>query len=322
MAGPVRGPAPARRSPPALLPVLPLLAVLALLCGCGAAPERISLVHDGLSRSAALDRPASAAGPAPLIVVLHGAALDGATQRFLLDPLSPAARQAGAALVFPDAYGLVWNDGPLAASLPGFLSARDDVGFLDALIERLVAEGVADPARVHLVGVSNGGMMALAYACRRAERLASLVVFKATLAADAPETCRPARPLPVLMSAGTEDPIVRWDGRIVLAGLIELDRRLPVEEGFAVWLAGNGCTGAGEPEMLPRRGRGDEPWVERRVGLGCAAGAAMELHAVVGGGHRLPGGEASPLFRLLGRATPDVEAAALVLGFSLPRRRP
>jgi polyhydroxybutyrate depolymerase len=294
------------------------LALLPVLAGCGGSAEPLTLLHDGLARTAVIDRPAMR-GPAPLIIVLHGAMLDGAAMRGLTD-LPAKARAAGATLAWPDAYGPVWNDLALAATLPGALSAADDIGFLDALIDRLVADGVADPARVHLVGISNGGMMAFAYACRRAGRLASLVVFKATMPADAALTCRPDRPLPVLIAAGTEDGIVRWDGRVVLAGLVELTRRLPVEEGFALWLARNGCTGRSEPEVLPRRGAADAPRIERTVGVGCAADTA--LYAIVGGGHRLPGGEASFLYRALGPASPDAEASSLILGFTMEPRRP
>jgi polyhydroxybutyrate depolymerase len=289
-------------------------------CMAGAAAERIELAHDGSVRTAVLDRVPPGEGPPPLIAVLHGAALDGATMRALLDRLPAAARAAGATLVFPDAHGPIWNDGPIAASLPGGLSARDDVGFLDALFDRLVADGLADPARIHLVGISNGGMMAFAYACARAGRLASLIVFKATMPAAAGTSCAPARPLPVLMVAGTEDTIVRWDGRVVVAGMVELPRRMSVEAGFAFWLSRNGCGPIPDTVVLPQRGAADAPRVEMRSGVGCAEGADTVLMAVIGGGHRLPGGDDGVLFRLLGRATPDADAVDSVMAFAMGRR--
>ena len=285
------------------------------------AGEVVELWHDGIARGAILDRPPRAVVPAPLLIVLHGAMLDGAAMRGLTD-LPAAAIAAGAAIVFPDSYGPVWRDGALSAALPGAASAPDDVGFIDALADRLVSMRVADPARIHLVGISNGGMMAFAYACRRAERLASLVVFKATMAADALASCRPGRPLPVLMAAGTADRIVRWDGQLVLLGLIALPRRLSVMDGFFLWLSLNRCHGVQGPVTLPRRGAENAPHVERRTGIGCAGGADTVLDAIVGGGHRLPGGENSVLFRLLGRATPDEDATRMVLDFTLPRRLP
>jgi polyhydroxybutyrate depolymerase len=297
---------------------LALLLGLALAACAAGEVETLVVSHGGLARPIVLDRPADAAQPAPMIVVLHGAALDGPSMRGLLDGLPEAAREAGAAVAFPSSYGPIWNDGALARSLPGFLSARDDMGFLDTLLDTLIERGIADPARIHLVGISNGGMMAFAYACNRAERVASLIVFKATMASDAEATCTPSRPLPVLLAAGTEDAIVRWDGSIVLGGLVSLAPRLPVERGFAFWLARNGCAGEEEPRLLPRQGRDDAPRVERRSGHGCAAETL--LYAILGGGHRLPGGEDFFLFSLLGPATPDADAVALILGFALRTR--
>jgi hypothetical protein len=64
------------------------------------------------------------------------------------------ARRAGVALAFPDAAGLFWNDGSLSRALPPALApAGDDLAFLDALIDALVADGTADPAAVHIAGV-------------------------------------------------------------------------------------------------------------------------------------------------------------------------
>ncbi|WP_270937066.1 alpha/beta hydrolase family esterase, partial [Falsiroseomonas oryzae] len=210
-------------------------ALCLLLAACGG--EALRLPGD---RFAVLDR-AAARGPAPTIVVLHAAAVSGHGTRDLLR-LPALAREAGFAVVFPDAAGIFWNDDALANRAPGVLSAADDVAFLDALLDRLVAQGIADPARIHLAGISNGGMMALRYACLRGGRLASLVLFHATHPAEGPP-CAPPRPLPVLVLAGTEDPVLRWDGTVGLGGLVQADRRLSVPRSFAAWRAANGCTG-------------------------------------------------------------------------------
>ena len=132
-------------------------AALVLLLVAACAPP----AGDPARRAAGVvvDRPDGAAGPRPLIVLLHGAALSGAITRDLM-PLSSLAREAGIAVAYPDAVGLLWNDASLARELPGALSGADDVAVLDALIDRLVAEGVADPSAIQLAGVSNGGMMA------------------------------------------------------------------------------------------------------------------------------------------------------------------
>ena len=325
-ARPDHGAAPRRPGPgraPAVARAAAALAALLLLPACGDAGARLSLVgRDGVERRATVDRPAArapAAGPRPLVVVLHAGLLSGASTRGELEPLPAMAREAGVALAFPDAQSLFWNDGSLSRALPRALSpAGDDLGFLDALVAALVADGTADPASIHIAGVSNGGMMALRYACARADRLASVAVFLATMPPGAEKDCRPARPLPVLVVAGTDDPVVRWAGEVSTpGGVAVLQRRMSVPETFAFWRRANGCSGLSPARALPRRGRGSEPDVLVHAAAGCAGGARTLLYEVRGGGHRLSAGDDWTLLRLLGRASPDIDPGALLLEFVL-----
>jgi polyhydroxybutyrate depolymerase len=302
---------------------------LLLLPACDGGGARLSVVVHGVERQATVDRPARSAAGArrPLLVVLHAGLLSGASTRGELEPLPAMARHAGVALAFPDAGGLFWNDGSLSRVLPRALSsaaAGDDLAFLDALIAALVADGTADPAAVHLAGVSNGGMMALRYACSRSDRLASVAVFLATMPLEDDQPCRPARPLPVLMVAGTADPVVRWTGEVALGGAATLQRRMSVPETFDFWRRANRCAGGPAPvRPLPRRGHGSQPGVLVHAASGCAGGVSTVLYEVRGGGHRLSAGDDWTLLRLLGRATPDLDPGALLLEFVLdPGRVP
>jgi polyhydroxybutyrate depolymerase len=304
------------------------LATLLPLPACDGGGARLSVVSRGVERRATVDRPAArpAGAPRPLLVVLHAGLLSGASTRDELEELPAMARRAGVALAFPDAESLFWNDGSFSRALPRALSpAGDDLAFLDALIAALVAEGTADPAAVHLAGVSNGGMMALRYACARAERLASVAVFLATMPPEAERDCRPARPLPFLLVAGTADPVVRWTGEVALpGGLATLQRRMSVPDTFDFWRRANRCAGGAAPARpLPRRGRGSEPDALVHAAVGCAGGVRTLLYEVRGGGHRLSAGDDWTLLRLLGRATPDIDPGALLLEFVLdPGRLP
>lgn len=303
-----------------------LAVLLSLLPGCGGG-TRVSVIdRDGFERRVAVDRPEArpAAGPRPLLVVLHAGLFSGALTRDELAPLSARAREAGVALAFPDSQSLFWNDGSLSLALPrAFAPGGDDFGFLDALIAALVADGTADPGAIHLAGISNGGMMALRYACARADRLASVAVFLATLPPEAERDCRPARPLPVLMVAGTADPLVRWTGEVSLPGSgAALQQRLSVPETFGFWRRANRCAGGVAPARpLPRRGGGTQPSVVLHEALGCAGGVRTALYEVREGGHRLTAGDDWTLLRLFGRASPDIEPGALLLEFVLEAGR-
>jgi polyhydroxybutyrate depolymerase len=292
------------------LPRLLLLAAL-ILPGC-AGGSRIAVPSGGYERQVVVDLPERQDRPRPLLVLLHAAMLGGADLRSELR-MSESARAAGIVVAYPDAGGMVWNEGSFAQALPGGMAGGDDLGFLDALIATLVARGIADPGAIHLAGISNGGMMALRYACLRAERLASVAVLMATLPPDQP--CRPARPLNLLMLSGTADPVTRWSGEVAFAGFATLQRRLSVPASFDAWRAANGCTGLAPPEALPRRGAG--PGVVRHAATGCAGGVATLLYEVRGGGHRLPGPDDWPPLWLLGPATPDLETGPLLIDFAL-----
>jgi polyhydroxybutyrate depolymerase len=283
---------------------------------------RLSVVSHGVERWATVDRPVRPADARrPLLVILHAAMFSGALTRGELE-LPAMARHAGVALAFPDAEGLVWNDGSLSRALPRVLSAAgDDLAFLDALIATLVADGTANPAAVHLAGISNGGMMALRYACSRADRLASVAVFLATMPLEADQDCRPARPLSVLMVAGTDDPVVRWTGEVTLGGIATLQQRMSVPASFAFWRRTNRCTGLVPARPLPRRGHGTQPDVLVHAATGCAGGVSTLLYEVRGGGHRVSAGDDWTLLRLLGRASPDIDPGALLLEFVLESGR-
>ena len=166
-------------------------------------------------------------------------------------------------------------------------------------------------------------MMALRYACSRANRLASVAVFLATMPLEADQDCHPARPLNLLMVAGTDDPVVRWTGEVTLGGIAPLQRRMSVPASFAFWRRVNRCTGLAPARQLPWRGHGTQPDVLVHAATGCAGGVSTVLYEVRGGGHRVSAGDDWTLLRLLGRATPDIDPGALLLEFALePGLRP
>jgi len=154
--------------------------------------------------------PARRAG-APLLVALHGAGTTGLGMAALTG-LAERGPAAGVAVVFPDGWGRVWNDrrdAPRLARREGI----DDVAFLVSLVQRLVVDRVADPAAVHLVGVSNGALLAehIVRHGRMAVAGIALVAGSATVASwqAAPV---PAGPTGVLMFHGTADPLVPYGG--------------------------------------------------------------------------------------------------------------
>jgi polyhydroxybutyrate depolymerase len=120
------------------------------------------------------------------------------------------------------------------------------------LIEEIVAKDGADPAQVFMTSPSNGGMMSLRLASDRADLFAGIAPTIAAMPVAMHEACKPARPRPVIMIAGTADPLMTYDGSA--AGRLLQRPRDPmssIPETFAFWARINGCGLPAREESLP-----------------------------------------------------------------------
>ncbi|MBI5202580.1 MAG: prolyl oligopeptidase family serine peptidase [Elusimicrobia bacterium] len=224
--------------------------------------------------------------------------------------LDALAAREGFLVVYPDGLGKHWNDGRDGNDAD---PEADDAGFLAALADKLVKDGKADPKRLYAVGISNGGFMAHALACADAGRWAAIGAVAASLGQKAAASCKPSRPVPVLMVNGTEDRLVPWDGREVrFLGRVR-GKKLTVPETDEKWAALDGCTGEPERSELPDAEDDGTRWslsARRR----CQGGSEVLLYKVDGGGHTWPRGKPY-LKRLVGRTSRDVDFESLVWTF-------
>jgi dienelactone hydrolase len=114
-------------------------------------------------------------GPFPLITSIHGGPYDRYADRFMLNwyPSAQWLAHAGYAVFQPNPRGGQGHGHDFAARVAGRVGLEewDDI---ETGLDLLVAEGVADPDRLGIVGWSHGGFMA-AWAVGRTDR------FKASL---------------------------------------------------------------------------------------------------------------------------------------------
>ncbi|MGY4342360.1 poly(3-hydroxybutyrate) depolymerase [Bradyrhizobium sp. LM2.9] len=183
--------------------------VAALAAASAASADTIDI--DGVKRSYTAQLPAKRL--VPLVVVLHGKTQRGADM-MTRTAWPQVAKREGFAVVFPDGLNHAWADARTKAgpALRGPPAGTDDVAFIAKLVEKLVANGTADPRRVYVTGISNGGAMAMTLVCARADLFAAGASVIMNLTDEAAVTCHPSRPLPMLLMNGTADPLVPYEG--------------------------------------------------------------------------------------------------------------
>ncbi|MFS8035866.1 alpha/beta hydrolase family esterase [Xanthobacter sp. AM11] len=237
---------------------------------------------NGEARRYLVMTPDGIAGPRPVVIALHGAAQTPESFRAYFG-LDPAARDHGFVAVYPQGEGRVWNDGrPAAMRLKMVLQPGDDVTFLVALARRLVAEGVADPARIYLAGISNGGFMVQRMACEHAELFAAYVSIMATAPANYREECHPARPVPIQFIHGTADSVIGYGGFWTPVGAT-----LSAPDSARLYARLNEC-GRAEDSELPDLDAADGTEASVRRWADCRDGAVVELVSITRGGHQSP----------------------------------
>jgi polyhydroxybutyrate depolymerase len=251
--------------------------------------QRLSFVHDGVSRSAVLRLPRDhARGTAllPVVLVLHGGGGNAANAEQMTGFTRLVERER-ILVVYPEGTSgsariplLTWNAGHCC----GHAMKRnvDDVGFIAALLDSLAARYPIDVKRVYATGMSNGAMMSHRLGRELAPRIAAIAPVVGALFGD---EVKPGPGVSALMINGLLDQSVpaeggptggrsasQWDGTPTLPNLAQA----------SFWASSNGCS------ATPRR---DEQGALVRWVHDCPDGVAVELYQVKDNGHAWPGGK-------------------------------
>ncbi|MEP9354277.1 PHB depolymerase family esterase [Xanthobacter sp. KR7-65] len=263
-----------------------ILVLFVIWTGGGAAYAEtvrdLRLNANGETRRYLVVTPDGVSGPAPVVIALHGAAQSPESFRAYFG-LDAAAAKHGFVAVYPQGEGRVWNDGrPAAMRLKLVLRPGDDVAFLVALARRLVADGIADPARIYLTGISNGGFMVQRMACEHADLFAAYSAIMSTAPANYREECQPARAVPILFIHGTADSVIGYGGFWTPVGAT-----LSAPDSARLFAGIDGCEAANARD-LPDLAPGDGTRAVLRRWDGCRDGAAVELITIERGGHQSP----------------------------------
>lgn len=161
---------------------------------------------DGHARRYRLVAPNSAGAKPPLMIALHGMLIDSPSLMPAYSGLDDMARARGAVLVYPKSFEAGW---PLSFGT----KLQRELRFLDALVGEMQRTRNTDPARIYLLGMSNGGYFAVVVASRRSQFLAGLAVHSGTSGVMGIGFAT-KRKFPVFVAHGAADPIINIrDGR-------------------------------------------------------------------------------------------------------------
>lgn len=265
-----------------------LLSCPAALAASADAVPRLSLQHDGATRSYVVRVPPGLMATkrrVPLVLVLHGGGGNAEiTER--MTGFTVKAEKDGFIVVYPEGSSrfkdklLTWN----ARHCCGYAmnNKMDDVGFINALIDNLVRDYPVDPKRVYATGISNGGMMSHRLGIELSHKIAAIAPVVAALFGDEKT---PGQPVSALMINGMLDKSVpyqggppggrfpdAWDGTSVKPAIAQAE----------FWAKANRCAeNPGKTERSPVT-----IWQYR-----CPGDAAVELQLLKDTGHTWPGGQ-------------------------------
>ena len=261
----------------------------------------------------------------PLVLVLHGAGASPEQVLGMAFPPSPLslwleiADREGLVVAAPDAGKGGWSD---CFASEARVARKDDVAFIDALIERAIADHGVDPERVYLIGVSRGGHMAYRVAAEIPHRLAA---FSTVLANMPPpgRTRMPAVPLPALVFGATADPLIPYHGGKFFYTLGFADPVSSIEDSVRVWRELAGLPDVPDVARLGKREVRDKTSVTRFMWGQAADALQVGLYRIEHGGHVEPSRRrrySGFINMLVGPQNADVEVAEAAWEFFRDKR--
>lgn len=252
----------------------------------GPGDHKRTLTVDELKRPYWIHVPAKydAKQPTPVVLVLHGALMDGKLMEGF-SGLSQTADEHNFIAVYPSGQLFTWN----AGLFPGEKNNKtDDVKYLGKVLDDVAGVLNVNQKRIYVTGLSNGAMMSYRLASEMSERIAAIAPIAGTMAVEKYE---PKRPVPVLHMHGTKDLLVPFDGPDRKKDTLGLMRFKSVPDTIAACLKANGCDEkAVETEVAAKKDKVKVTRKEYKNGK-----APVVLYVVDRGGHTWPGRPLPPL---------------------------
>jgi polyhydroxybutyrate depolymerase len=277
-----------------------------------------SLTHQTYQRKYAMHFPPNFTNTdlVPILFMLHGG---GGTmlnaQNFT--NLNQVSNANGFIAVYPEGYGVIpsggfsWADGRgTSADIAGI----DDLGFINKLLDTLMANYTIDTNKIYICGFSNGGFMIQRLACEQNQRFAAMASLGSIMDTILFSNCNPQRAIPMMFVLGTEDPFVPFNGGAMIgSGLVTDIVGADILINF--WKTNNNCLLSNLPINLPDIDQSDSSTVTLFNYSNCSCNSDVMFYKVNGGGHTWPGVEITLYEIIAGQTNEDFQASEELWNF-------
>lgn len=197
-----------------------------------------------------------------MVLWLHGYGGSGGAE-IANDGLGDPITTAGYAFVAPDGIAMpsegIETDWGVA---DGFEWPRNDIAFLDAVIEDVAARFGVPTDRVIISGFSRGGSMAWDFACARPDAILGAAPVAGGFWEPMTKHCE--GPVNLFHTHGFSDRTVPLEGRKAVFGSFEYHQG-NILKGLDVWREADGCMGAADIS-LTAPGDWEKRWTSCKAG--------------------------------------------------------
>jgi len=233
-----------------------------------------TIQHNGITRNHITYAPSGYNGstPVPLLFVLHGFTQSN-TSIMNTTGFNAIAETNGFIAVYPNGVNNGWNT---SSPFPGG-STANDVGYISALADTIIAQFNIDTTRIYSTGFSAGGYMSHKLACESPRCFAAIASVAGTINTPDANACAPSFTPGVLQVHGTSDNTVSYNGSIFSG--------LGVQAVLDLWV---GLLNCDTPPVITTI----NSTVERRAYAPCDGQAQVVHDRISGGGHVWPTGTA------------------------------
>ncbi|MGJ8661231.1 MAG: alpha/beta hydrolase family esterase, partial [Bacteroidota bacterium] len=210
----------------------------------------------------------------PVVFILHG--LGSNAFQMTQAGFSLIADTARIIAIYPDGLQnaggqTAWNNGTLLSS------SADDITFFNKMMDEMILNQNANPARIYVTGFSMGGIMTHHLACALNNRIAAIGPMAGTMSTPDINTCVPSYATPVIHLHGTADGTVPYNSGALPSLTL-------VPETMTFWRNVHGCSTAADSTRIPDTAN-DGITVDRFVYNTCNPLGSVELWRLNGADH-------------------------------------